>query len=206
MYLGLPKGIPKLAISFLETYNIVSSWPNKQNRCYTSRTTFSIDHYICPYDICPETFAQRHLPRITFAQMTIAQKDICPKRHLPRRNLPRRTFAQRDNWPERHLTRKTFAQKTFAQRTICPERQLPRWHLIRKAFDHKYNCPYANWPEIQFTIQKIPSKRPSTRAILRTNHYTISCVISCQRWIAIEFGINFYLNVFIICNGCMLEN
>jgi hypothetical protein len=44
------------------------------------------------YDICPETFTQRHLLRTTFAHMTFAHQ----------------TFAQKDTWLER-LARKTMA-------------------------------------------------------------------------------------------------
>jgi hypothetical protein len=68
------------------------------------------------YDICPETFAQRHLPR------DICPYDVCPEGHLPRRHA---TFAQKDICPERHL----------------PGRHLPRSHLPRNTFAHKEICP-----------------------------------------------------------------
>jgi hypothetical protein len=44
------------------------------------------------------------------------------------------------------------------------------------------------------------------RAILCTNHQTILCTISCQRWIAIKFRIDFFYTLFTNgCNGCMIE-
>jgi hypothetical protein len=67
------------------------------------------------------TFAQRHLPRTTFAQKTFAQKDIFPDGHLPIRRFPRRYLPK----------------MTFAQKDICPERHLPRIHLPRRTFAQK---------------------------------------------------------------------
>jgi hypothetical protein len=49
--------------------------------------------------------------------------------------------------------------------------------------DQKYDLPYTNFP----------SKGASTRAILRTNHQTIMCTISCQKWIAFELRIDFLI-------------
>jgi hypothetical protein len=44
------------------------------------------------------------------------------------------------------------------------------------------------------------------RAILRANHQTRLCTISCQSWIAIEIRIDFFDTLFSNgCNGCMIE-
>jgi hypothetical protein len=145
----------------------------------------------------------RHLPRDiypeTFAHTTFAQKDICPDNICPERHLPRKTFAQKDICPEGCLPRRTFAQKdicperrlprtTFAQRDICPDNIWLEIHLLRNTIAHtiidqKYDLPY----------KEFPSKGPSTRAILPTNHQTIMFTISCQRWIGIEIRIYFFI-------------
>jgi hypothetical protein len=109
--------------------------------------------YIGDTKFAPTTFAQRHLPRMTFVHKTFAQKDICPDGHLPIRHflikhLPRwtsahKTFAQKEVCPNGHLPRKTFAQKY-----ICLKGHLPRrWIVLGCAIclQFMYSCIQREW-------------------------------------------------------------
>jgi hypothetical protein len=86
--------------------------------------THFVSHNVLSEDVCPEKFAQRPLPRTTFANKTFAQdtfakKDICldghfPIGHLPRRHLLKNKYDQKDICIERQLSIMTLPIKCMS--------------------------------------------------------------------------------------------